>query len=161
MYCGVAPSGSRRPATERMTSDDAAGVVAFVADIDIAGPGHSDRKRYPPDQEAALAIVRALPLETTVVVHSGGGLHLWWLLREPWVFEQPDDPKAVQIIAFEPDRRYEPADFEPFVGTGIASASPSKPPAALTELQVSDDQAPALRARLQQPLQTDAKLRDR
>lgn len=76
----------------------AAGLVAVVADVDIAGPGHTDRKRYPPDLDAALAVVQALPLPPTFTIHSGGGLHLWWLLREPWTFAGDDERAEAQAL---------------------------------------------------------------
>jgi len=32
------------------------------------------------------------------LVNSGGGLHLWWLLREPWAFEDADEREAARAL---------------------------------------------------------------
>lgn len=63
-----------------------AGIPALWVDLDVAGDGHS-AKKYPPSFEDARALVRALPIPPSITVNSGGGLHLWWRLREPWAFE--------------------------------------------------------------------------
>ena len=60
--------------------------MALVADIDIAGDGHG-AKRYPPTLEAALALLGDIPLPPSYIINSGGGAHAWWLLREPWTFD--------------------------------------------------------------------------
>lgn len=63
-----------------------AGISALWIDMDVVGAGHS-AKAYPPSFEDARALVAALPLPPSIVVNSGGGLHLWWRFREPWAFE--------------------------------------------------------------------------
>lgn len=106
LYVGPAlaarPGGSRQRIVGKATSGNrspvAAGLVALVGDIDIAGPGHTDEKDYPPDIDAALAIVAALPLPPTFVIHSGGGLHLWWVLREAWVFDTDGEREQAHEI---------------------------------------------------------------
>lgn len=70
----------------RGAADDIAGIPALWLDLDVAGPGHTT-KAYPPSFEDARALVDALPLRPTTVVNTGGGLHLWWRLREPWAFK--------------------------------------------------------------------------
>ena len=87
VYCALALSTEKPGSRHRITNDEADGLVGLAADIDIAGPGHSGDKTYPPDEDAALALVGKLPLPPTIVVHSGGGLHAWWLFHEPWVFD--------------------------------------------------------------------------
>jgi hypothetical protein len=68
----------------RAENVDVVGVVALHADIDIAGPGHK-AQHYPTDVAAARTVYEAVGLEPTMVVHSGGGLHAWWCLAEPWL----------------------------------------------------------------------------
>ncbi len=52
---------------------------ALWADIDIAGPGHANDE-LPPNREAALSLLSAVPKPPSIVVDSGGGFHLYWLL---------------------------------------------------------------------------------
>jgi hypothetical protein len=86
LYVGIAITSHKGTRHTRITSTSAGGIVALVADIDIAGDGHGD-KRYPPTLEAALALLGDIPLPPSYIINSGGGAHAWWLLREPWVFD--------------------------------------------------------------------------
>ena len=71
----------RRPEKGRGRASDVAGLVALWADLDIAGPGHHppEGKQLPRTENEAMAIVRRLP-EPSMIMRTGGGLHLWWLL---------------------------------------------------------------------------------
>jgi hypothetical protein len=112
VYCGVGftsaeaatKAGPRRRVVQRLDERDAdsaavTGVVGLVADIDIAGDGHKGAKCYPPFVDAALHLVRKLPHAPTVTIHSGGGLHCWWLFKEPWLFGD-DDERRLAIGTF-------------------------------------------------------------
>lgn len=75
------PKGSRR----RASNSEIAGIVAIPLDVDVAGDGHAD-KNYPPTFVAARALIDSAGLPPTLVVHSGHGLHAWWVLAEPLLF---------------------------------------------------------------------------
>lgn len=76
-----------------------AGIPALWVDMDVAGPGHGT-KSYPPSFEEARQLVAALPLPPSIIVNSGGGLHLWWRLREPWAFENDSEQAtAASLVA--------------------------------------------------------------
>lgn len=70
-----------------------AGLLGLWADIDVAGEGHSDA-HYPPSIEAAMQVVNAMRVPPTLVVHSGGGLQVWWMFTEPWLVRDATDPEA-------------------------------------------------------------------
>jgi hypothetical protein len=59
-------------------------------DLDIAGPGH-EKTGLPKSQVDADRILAALPLDPTWIVETGGGTHVYWLWREPWVFESEEE----------------------------------------------------------------------
>lgn len=83
--------GSSRGGYKTVTS-----IPGFWADIDIGTAGHKPAALPNPETvEEALSIIEGLP-EPTAVVHSGGGLQVWWKFDEPWVF---DDPKDAQIAS--------------------------------------------------------------
>src|SRR5512145_1511768 len=81
----------------RATNDTAAGIMALCVDIDIAGPVHTS-KPYPPDLGAAKSIYAAVSLAPTMVVQSGNGLHVWWVLAEPWLCRDAADPEAERAV---------------------------------------------------------------
>ncbi|MCP3964432.1 MAG: hypothetical protein GY719_41925 [bacterium] len=90
----------RPRATKRMvrgSADSATLLGALWADIDIAGPGHS-RTDLPPDLAAALGVLAAVALKPSIIIDSGGGLHVYWLLREPWILATPEDRARARAL---------------------------------------------------------------
>lgn len=81
-YIGVALRREQLGGSARGEEKDCSAMVAFVADIDVAGPGHK-ASNLPPTFEAAFELLDAFPLAPTVVVHTGGGLQAWWAFAEP------------------------------------------------------------------------------
>lgn len=79
----------RRGQGHRGSACDAAAIPGLWAEIDVLGGAHAETKL--PSLEQALEFVARLPLKPTLVLYSGGGLHLWWLFREPWVFDNDAD----------------------------------------------------------------------
>ncbi len=68
----------------RGSADSAILVPALWADLDVAGPGHS-AKNLPPDRDAALGLLGAVPKPPSILVDTGGDSHLYLLLRRPLV----------------------------------------------------------------------------
>ena len=78
----------------RPHASSAAGLLALWVEIDIAGEGH-DSAHLPATLEQAQRVVEAMRLRPTLVVHSGGGIHCWWVLTEPWLVRDAGaDPQA-------------------------------------------------------------------
>lgn len=64
----------------------AASVIAMPglwADIDVRGPNHSSPD-LPGTLDEAWSILDSVPFKPTIAVHSGGGLQVYWLFREPF-----------------------------------------------------------------------------
>ena len=59
---------------------DVVGLPALVADLDVQGGAHSADNL--PTEAEALAWIAAMPLPATVVIHTGGGFHVWVALSE-------------------------------------------------------------------------------
>lgn len=55
-------------------------------DLDLFGPGHQQTS-LPQDEDEAAELLNEFPLQPTMIIHTGGGLHLYWLFREPWHIE--------------------------------------------------------------------------
>lgn len=89
-------SGERLKRGER----EPAGIYGMWADIDIAGPGHSDRKVYPPTPEDALRLVEDMGVRPSLIVQSGGGLHCHWIFPEPWMFDTEEERQEARILAW-------------------------------------------------------------
>lgn len=80
---------------EKWNRDDIIGIPALWADIDIYNPAAHKAPNLPKTVEEAMSL---LPdqLPPSIVVHSGYGLQAWWLLREVWMFETPEEKTQAQ-----------------------------------------------------------------
>jgi hypothetical protein len=70
----------------RGKAEDMAAIGALWADIDLAGPAH-EGKPLPATVEDVQGMLSRLPHAPSMLVHSGHGVHAYWLLKEPWIFE--------------------------------------------------------------------------
>ena len=66
----------------RGTNASAKSLVSLWADIDTAEAAKANGKHYPP-RETVLEILRDLPFRPSGTIHSGRGVHAYWLLRSP------------------------------------------------------------------------------
>ncbi len=91
----------RRPRTSarwvRGSAETATLVPALWADLDVAGPGHAATD-LPPDRAAAFGLLEAVPRPPSIVVDTGGGYHLYWLLQRPLVLESPADRRDARDL---------------------------------------------------------------
>ncbi len=95
----------KRNNDESATLDYARGYAATVGvmpglwlDLDIAGPGH-EKRGLPTSQADADRILGCVPFDPTWMVETGGGTHVYWLFREPWVLESDEErARAAAII---------------------------------------------------------------
>ena len=73
-------------------------------DLDIAGDGH-EKVGLPKNQGEADRILSSLPLSPTTVLKTGGGTHIYWLFKEPWVFEDSGERDRGAALADAGDRQ--------------------------------------------------------
>jgi len=86
-----------RPAG-RGKAEDVAAIGALWADIDLASEAHPGKK-LPATVDEAEAILARVPLVPSMLVHSGHGLHAYWLLDRPWVFQDAQDRARAATLA--------------------------------------------------------------
>ena len=72
-------------------------VPAVWLDLDIAGEGH-EKMGLPRNQSDADRILSELPFDPSWVVGTGGGTHVYWVLREPWIIETDEERDRVAAI---------------------------------------------------------------
>jgi len=97
-FVGVSLSPENFGPDQRCPADKVAGLLGFVADVDIEHPVHKG-KRLPAAQSDALALLGAVPLQPTAIVHSGHGLQAWWCFREPWILEDDEERTQAQKLS--------------------------------------------------------------
>jgi putative DNA primase/helicase len=82
IYFGVNPRIGKKGRKENIRA-----LVAFHAELDYGPVGH----KKPPiheTRETALKAIREYPLNPTLIVHSGGGFHCYWVLKDPVKVEE-------------------------------------------------------------------------
>lgn len=84
-YVGIGLSTEDRGPHRRGASADVGGIVGIAIDIDLRSIAHQ-KSTLPGTVEEALSLLPP-ELPPTFIVLTGNGIHVWWLFREPWVFE--------------------------------------------------------------------------
>lgn len=60
---------------------DCLALTALYSDVDYGQDGHRKKNRWQTKAEA-LAAIQAFPLRPSILVHSGGGFQVYWILKE-------------------------------------------------------------------------------
>ena len=84
--------------TGRGKAEDVTGLVALWADVDFQSMAHAG-KALPANAEDFERIIPELPVPPSVIVDSGNGRHLYWLLKEPWIFQDDADRTRASHVA--------------------------------------------------------------
>ncbi len=99
----LAAARARDPRVElhRVRGGNASAVALPAAwvDLDVAGPHHR-RADLPPDRDAALGLLEAVPLAPSAIVATGGGFHVYWLFRRLWqLTDEAERTAAAALVA--------------------------------------------------------------
>jgi len=98
---GLASSASAADAgaKRRARAVDISGIACLWADIDFADEVKGGKAAlYPPDMASAHKILAELP-QYSAIVHSGHGLQVFWILHEPWIFDNETERAAASALA--------------------------------------------------------------
>ena len=90
IYLALGTQAERLPETERGGAETVVALPGFVADIDFAS-AKSSAKAYPTDVEEARTILKSFPFEPSIIIDSGNGLHVHFLLDQLHVLDTPQD----------------------------------------------------------------------
>lgn len=89
LYVGAGLAKKDFGTKRRCPSEEIAGIVGVWADIDLRSDAHPGTT-LPSTIEQALSILPA-DLSASFVLNTGNGLQVWWLFREPYLFENDDE----------------------------------------------------------------------
>ena len=65
-------------------------LVTLWADLDIGKEGHEDKNLYFDGPQQAARAIRSFPRAPSLIVESGRGAHLYWLLKNVTQIDDPD-----------------------------------------------------------------------
>ncbi|WP_419780294.1 hypothetical protein [Maridesulfovibrio sp.] len=98
IYYGTGLINKIPKTNKRGTAKDVQCITCTHVDIDINGVGHAGNN-YPPSEEEALNILKQFPLPPSIIVNSGGGLHVYWLFDEPlYMYTEKDRESAKELL---------------------------------------------------------------
>lgn len=98
IYYEVCLQGEK-PAKGKRGNNKGAKVMPGVwLDLDTSDGFHKSGE-YLPTSKDALEFVENLPMQPTIIVHSGGGYHLYFLFHKPWVFETDEDRENARRLS--------------------------------------------------------------
>ena len=90
VYFGISPRERMKAEKEHIHY-----IVALWADLDIGSEGHEDKKVYFEGPQQAAKAIRSFPRAPSIIVESGRGAHLYWLLKD---VNEVNDPEKVERI---------------------------------------------------------------
>ena len=96
VYVGVGLSKADFGPGRRCTSEEIAGLGALWTDLDLKSDAH--QKPLPATIPEALSIIPPT-MPPSIVVSTGNGVHPWWLLKEPTIFESDEERRDAAHLA--------------------------------------------------------------
>lgn len=96
--CTISSEFAKNPTNKkrRATMNEVVGCPALFADVDY-GDSHA-KKNIPPTERDAISLVMRMPAEPSIIVSSGNGLHVYWLLKEFELFTSDDKREQLQKL---------------------------------------------------------------
>jgi len=86
-------------AVRRARAINISGIACLWADIDFSNEVKGGKAAmYPPDTAGAHKILAELP-QYSAVVHSGHGLQVFWILHEPWIFDNETERASASALS--------------------------------------------------------------
>ncbi len=89
VYVGVGLSKTDYGPARRCKSEEISGICGIAIDLDLKSDAHGN-KPLPATIEDALSILPP-SMPPSLLVSTGNGVHAWWLLKEPGVFDSDDE----------------------------------------------------------------------
>ena len=90
----VEPPTRRR----RGSADTVSSLTGLFGDIDLAG-AKGEQTGYPKNEEEAIKILSAFPVQPTSTVHTGNGVHVHYDFDKPWLLRTPADRAAAADLS--------------------------------------------------------------
>jgi len=97
IYFGCGLQDKDHGTVKRGSKEDIVGLPGFYIDIDIKDPVHKNTD-LPDTVEEAVTLVKNNGFDPTMIVHTGHGLHVYWLFKEPEMFSDQTHRKKVEMM---------------------------------------------------------------
>lgn len=78
-------------------SETTLGIPGVWLEVDISDQVHKQTK-LPKDEDEVRRFLEIAPIRPTMVVHSGHGLHCYWLFKKLWLFQSDQEREEAQQL---------------------------------------------------------------
>jgi hypothetical protein len=96
VYVGVGLAGKDHGSAHRCVSSEITGICGIAADFDLLSDAHVGNRPGTIDQALMLVPPEMPP---TIIIGTGNGIHCWWLLKEPYIFDGDEDrTQAAELV---------------------------------------------------------------
>ncbi|MDA8335939.1 MAG: AAA family ATPase [Peptococcaceae bacterium] len=101
VYYGVGLHARKLTSNKRGKAETVIAIPGLWLDVDCVGGKHSAQNL--PTMDEARDFLGLFGLEPSIIVHTGGGLHVYWLFNRLWVFKDESARKqaADQVAQFQ------------------------------------------------------------
>lgn len=89
VYYGVGLRKEQGKPYQRGSEKDVLCIPGAWTDVDYGDSGHK-MQDLPPTLDDAFQLVADFPAKPQIIVHSGNGLHVYWLFKEPWYIDSEE-----------------------------------------------------------------------
>ena len=98
VYFGAGATAKPLSQHERACNENTTAIPGLWIDIDVQNQAAHKHINLPPDIPAAMSLLPG-DLPPSLIVWSGYGLHVYWLFKEPWIFDSPDERgRAAELL---------------------------------------------------------------
>lgn len=84
VYFGVCPREKMKPGKEHVRY-----TTCLWAGVDIGPDGYSGKEKHFRSEKQAMMAIMAFPLKPSIIVQSGRGMHVYWLLKQVAEVKEP------------------------------------------------------------------------
>lgn len=98
VYIGVGVQSATLGPYRRGTADTVYALPGLFVEIDLAGGVHAEASLPGTTRDVAALLKDELPASPSLVIHSGGGLHCYWLFHEAWVLESDAERQQAALL---------------------------------------------------------------
>lgn len=97
IYYGCGLQDKDHGPLRRGKKEDIVGIPGFYIDIDIKSPVHKN-ENLPETVDEAVNLTRNNGFDPTLIVHTGHGIHVYWLFKEPEIFTTDKDREESETM---------------------------------------------------------------
>jgi hypothetical protein len=100
VYYGIGLASHAYGKTQRVKADEIIGIPCIWLEVDYKTGSTAIHKKEEqlPTKEEAIALINELPFKPSLIVNSGNGFHLYWLLTSVWLFADAIERERAKLL---------------------------------------------------------------